>query len=489
MRGHVQRRARDGAARPTTETRTEAGEPWREAVAGLTYDQAVQRLAPVQGQGDGDGAEVHAAAAHGTSGGGGALPHLAAIQRSFGVHDVSGVRAHVGGKAGEACASMGAQAYASGGAVAFGRRPDLHTAAHEAAHVVQQRAGVQLAGGVGRQGDAYERHADAVADLVVQGKSAESLLGRPSAGGGGRSGVQKKGAGTGDPSHRKSVGGTPYIKQAGDRSAVDVDDVKQQGLGDCWLMGTLAALAHSRPELVKGLVKEIPGKDGTYGVLLNGRWVSVTDELPVALHAYELQMNLLQSKRAELIAAGKHDKASALAGQIAAKRKQIEHLSPSVWDTVYASTSPGGGGTELWVALIEKAVAQKQGGYARIEGGDSADAFKMLTGTGSKTLSPSDKQLPGLLTKAQQKGWAVTATTRSENPSIFKYLSPTNNKRMAMVAHGRGISPNHCYAMRSFKNPTIALFDPRGRDNDPPAISIKDADFPMVFSHIDILMK
>ncbi len=53
----------------------------------------------------------------------------------------------------------------------------LHTAAHEAAHVVQQRAGVHLKGGLGEAGDAYEQHADAVADAVVRGESAEGLLG------------------------------------------------------------------------------------------------------------------------------------------------------------------------------------------------------------------------------------------------------------------------------------------------------------------------
>jgi hypothetical protein len=49
-------------------------------------------------------------------------------------------------------------------------------AAHEAAHVVQQCAGVQLKGGGGETGDRYEQHADAVAYLVVQGKSSASLL-------------------------------------------------------------------------------------------------------------------------------------------------------------------------------------------------------------------------------------------------------------------------------------------------------------------------
>jgi hypothetical protein len=130
--------------------------------------------------------QVHAAAEHGVSGSGGRLPHHDAIQRSFGGHDVSHVRAHVGGAASEGTRAMGAQAYAIGDQVAFGGAPDLHTAAHEAAHVVQQRAGVQLTGGVGQVGDAYERHADAVADKVVRGESAESLLDEMSGTGGGK---------------------------------------------------------------------------------------------------------------------------------------------------------------------------------------------------------------------------------------------------------------------------------------------------------------
>jgi hypothetical protein len=71
---------------------------------------------------------------------------------------------------------MGAEAFASGNHVAFARAPSLHTAAHEAAHVVQQREGVQLKGGVGEVGDVYERNADAVADRVVRGESAVDLL-------------------------------------------------------------------------------------------------------------------------------------------------------------------------------------------------------------------------------------------------------------------------------------------------------------------------
>lgn len=123
--------------------------------------------------------EVHGAAARGIATPSSELPFLARIQASFGAHDVSQIRSHVGGT----CASeMGARAFAAGDHVVFDREPDLHTAAHEAAHVVQQARGVNLYGGVGEAGDAYERAADAVADRVVAGRSAVDLLGAPTGG-------------------------------------------------------------------------------------------------------------------------------------------------------------------------------------------------------------------------------------------------------------------------------------------------------------------
>jgi hypothetical protein len=121
---------------------------------------------------------VHEAAAVGVNGSAGQLPFLDRIQASFGAHDVSHIKAHTDAAASRGAAAMGAQAFATGDRVAFAGTPDLHTAAHEAAHVVQQRAGVQLKGGVGAEGDAYERHADEAADLVVQGKSSEHVLDR-----------------------------------------------------------------------------------------------------------------------------------------------------------------------------------------------------------------------------------------------------------------------------------------------------------------------
>ncbi|MEO1272188.1 MAG: DUF4157 domain-containing protein, partial [Myxococcota bacterium] len=154
---------------------------------------------PVQRQADGSPstASVHQLAAEGLRGSPQSLPHLETIQHSFGRHAIGGVQAHVGGPAQVATQRMGAEAYATGNSVAFKRSPDLHTAAHEAAHIVQQRAGVQLKGGVGQVGDPYEQHADAVADAVVQGKSAEPLLDRF---------VGNSGSTSADVQHKRTLG-------------------------------------------------------------------------------------------------------------------------------------------------------------------------------------------------------------------------------------------------------------------------------------------
>jgi hypothetical protein len=136
--------------------------------------------------------DIHSAAEDGLRGSRGSLPFASQIQQSFGRHDVSSVAAHVDGAAKKANSSMGSLAYATGNSIAFGQSPDLHTAAHEAAHIVQQRAGVHLSGGVGQSGDRYERHADAVAARVVQGRSAEDLLDEYAPTSSGSSGVQHR---------------------------------------------------------------------------------------------------------------------------------------------------------------------------------------------------------------------------------------------------------------------------------------------------------
>ncbi|OPY54322.1 MAG: hypothetical protein A4E49_01141 [Methanosaeta sp. PtaU1.Bin112] len=121
--------------------------------------------------------DIQQIARNGTTGTTCPLPHLDQIQRSFGPQqDLSNLKAYVGGKAAEAALRMGAEAYTNGEQVAFRDAPSLHTAAHEAAHVVQQRSGIRIPEGFGAKGDVHERHADAVANCVVAGGSCEHLF-------------------------------------------------------------------------------------------------------------------------------------------------------------------------------------------------------------------------------------------------------------------------------------------------------------------------
>ena len=188
-------------AEPRTPTRAMVGPGYGSPVPPLGemadwYSDDASDSAPLQRQGavrDMGGADaVHGVllghslqerATEGVAGPGSTLPHRALIQSAFGHHDVAGIEAHVGGLAAGAAADIGADAYATGNRVAFASAPDLHTAAHEAAHVVQQRGGVQLSGGVGREGDAFETHADVVADRVVHGESAAALIDQVAGGG------------------------------------------------------------------------------------------------------------------------------------------------------------------------------------------------------------------------------------------------------------------------------------------------------------------
>ena len=183
----------------------------------------VQQLESIRPGSVQDPHAVQQVAAAGVQGGGSRLPHADAIQASFGHHDIGNIESHVGGAAGAASRAMGAEAYATGNQVAFDSAPDLHTAAHEAAHVVQQRAGNSPSGGVSTPGDSLERNADAAAHAVVTGQSAEGVLDSvASAGatGGGEAAVQQKKSGEGGGSEVLDMtyqeGSAQVVGSAGD---------------------------------------------------------------------------------------------------------------------------------------------------------------------------------------------------------------------------------------------------------------------------------
>ena len=174
----------------------------------VLHPSTSSHAAPVQRRANGaaSSADVQSTAQAGVAGATSRLPHFDTIQRAFGKHDISGIQAQVGGAAADAAGSLGARAYATGDKVAFASAPDLHTAAHEAAHTVQQSRGAVGFQGLGAADDEHEHHADAVADAVVAGNSAEPLLDSLNRGAGTTAIQRKEGHGQG------SVGADDLVK-------------------------------------------------------------------------------------------------------------------------------------------------------------------------------------------------------------------------------------------------------------------------------------
>lgn len=113
---------------------------------------------------------VHDIAASGLTGQPVPLPFIDEIAGAFGAPSLGSVEAYVGGAAARANEQLGSSAFTVGGKIAFARPPDLWTAAHEAAHVIQQRAGAGPASQIGQRGDPQERQADEAADRASRGE-------------------------------------------------------------------------------------------------------------------------------------------------------------------------------------------------------------------------------------------------------------------------------------------------------------------------------
>lgn len=143
------------------------------------FSPALQRSAkpgPAAGvaESGGPGGALGIAAA-GVRGAGSAVPYRAEMENALGV-SLEGVRAHTGGEARTAAARLGAYGYATGNHVAFDTpTPSRRLVAHEVTHVLQQRRGVHLHGGIGRRNDAYEAEADRAGELVEAGRGARHI--------------------------------------------------------------------------------------------------------------------------------------------------------------------------------------------------------------------------------------------------------------------------------------------------------------------------
>jgi len=142
-------------------------------------------------------------------------------------------------------------------------------------------------------------------------------------------------------------------------------DVDQGNLADAWLLASFAAVAHSSPQILTRRVRRRSAHD--FAIDLGDDTVIVTSEL-------------------------------SLEG--------------------YADPTPNGQADTLWVALLEKAFAIREGGsYAHLETGNAGRALEAITGQRARRISVTEHTDPVRLLSRLVKTVPIVLKTRSGNLS------------------------------------------------------------------------
>lgn len=197
-------------------------------------------------------------------------------------------------------------------------------------------------------------------------------------------------------------------------SSIEIADIKQGGLSDCYLLSALASLTEFPEHINQRIITKDPSNVGCYEVLLfvDGEWqiVLVDDFFP-----YE---------------------------------KGTQSLS-------FTKVN----GTEMWVILLEKAWAKINGGYANIVLGLVSDAFQALTGFSVEYFPTLTSQ------KTPLEIWEIL-----KNSDSTDYIMCTATKNEKLV-EDYGLIAGHAYTLVGAKEvlqndspiQLLQLFNPWGR--------------------------
>lgn len=154
-----------------------------------------------------------------------------------------------------------------------------------------------------------------------------------------------------------------FVKGAGDVDEVSMNDIDQAGLGDCFLLATLGAVALQDPQAIKNMIRENP--DGTFTVTFKERIYGTNPP------------------------------------EYSDKPITVSPDFPGFvdgWNHAQPGDANGKGQKEIWPLVIEKAYAQLKGGYDVLHKGDQPiNMMETITGRPAKVEpDPNDFQLGGI---------------------------------------------------------------------------------------------
>ena len=209
-------------------------------------------------------------------------------------------------------------------------------------------------------------------------------------------------------------------KQGGkDAHKIAANDVKQGVLNDCFVLSPIAALAGTNPSLIEKMIEE--KTDGSFEVTLHVRKDSKSQERTVE--------------------------------KITVKR---EFVIDKNGNDVFA----GKGDRELWVQVLEKAIADVRGGFDGINGGDSNEILQLLTGKKVKKADFKANDLELLWgdliqAYADKKATNFSSLSKPTNVTLPFYTTKDNQK----------IHYGHNYYLNKIDANKIWLNNPHGKEH------------------------
>jgi hypothetical protein len=246
------------------------------------------------------------------------------------------------------------------------------------------------------------------------------------------------------------VAGETFVKGEGDAQDVDPNDVRQGQLGNCYLMGGMAAVARANPDYIRKLI--VDNKDGTYDVTLyvperagdrKGKPVTIT-----------------------------------VSGSFP--------TNDGGRSTRYARAADSGPkGSELWPLLIEKAWAIHKGTYTNIEGGKVNDDGKFQGAIALLTNLREGYYVPGNQSDRQTAEMIHAALERKMPVACDSKNLATEDATLKKDADAAGVVGNHAYAPSrvDLTAMTIDLQNPWGSHH---VSGLKIADFKRFYRGVRI---
>jgi pyrrolidone-carboxylate peptidase len=377
--------------------------------------------------------------------GGSGRPLEAGLRQEMGNrfgHDFSQVRVHTGGEAEQSAREVNARAYTVGQNIVFGAgefrpqsREGSRLLAHELTHVVQQSGHRASAAATIQRKANPDRAKDSSRKLLPKLKQEKGnekaklpltpqVLAWVAAL---RSGEVKpdtpdpeKGTSDVDATYEnKRHEGEAFIWGENDMHGADVTDVNQGGLGDCYFMALLAAIAEVRPDAIEQMVK--PETDGSFTVSFFG-----PDGKKIVQKVWPTFPTESSGEAA--------------------------FAEPGDQDNVY--------GKELWPMLIEKAWMQVRGSWRNMEGGQSDPTQHAIGMTGNVR---EIFQLPGTLSDKDLFDKLEKHFKAKQPITVFSPMD-TDPKPRQKKATKAGVIINHAYALWHIDSDskTVDLYNPHG---------------------------